>query len=378
MKQILSLIIASVFLTSCKLYHNNVVFTRYAKEKHSNVYPLFMDRYGDYYPMYPLQQFNKRKNFASLKQHYKLYKGLWSSNNNLLYHDNSNDFDSLQNKIIDLNAEIINETIKAKKYTSVTFIMVGYNNTYVSTKKDSLNANLKLDKLVEFIDSANLINKTLFVKLYWDGKYSGNKIGSASNLRYATTNSYYIGFGLRKLIMKLETPNVNFISHSLGANIISEAIFNQESKTTNTNHFKDSLQKLQKQNSIFIENKTIKAAMVAPAIPGINTFRDFFDTTLNPKIDNNKISFFVGWFENDAALKKIKFAKKMGATTLGCNYRNEIDSTSQLFSKNGRAESFKSFNFKDNPIKKGFASHDLLNYLNNKKAYSNIVDFLYN
>lgn len=377
MKIIILILSVTLLLASCKLYHNNVVFISYSKEKHSNVYPLFMDRYGDYYPIYPLQQFDKRKTLASLRNHYKHYKDTWSSNNNLLYHDNSNNFDSLQTKIIDLNTELINETIKVKHYTSVTFIMVGFNNTYLATKKDTLNANMKLDKLIEFVDSVKPNNNTLFVKLYWDGKYSGNKIGSASNFRYATTNSYYVGFGLRKLIQKLETRNINFISHSLGANIVCEAIFNQENKITNTNHFKDSLQKLHSKTNIFIENKTIKAAIIAPAMPGTNTFIDFFNATLNPKLNKNDVSFFVGWFKDDAALKKFIFPNKLGSTTLGCNYKNETESTRTLFMKNKLATSFNDYDFKDNSIIKGFASHDLLNYLNNKKAYKNVIDFLY-
>lgn len=262
-------------------------------------------------------------------------------------------FDSIQSIVIKSKVDSINAALKSGNYDNITFIMVGYNNHYQNPGNQENTAPAKLKQLREKINQFSLVNKvkTLIVEVYWDGTASEmENLQAAVNFHFASLNSYWTGLGLRQIVNGLKCNKVQFISHSMGANVIAECVFNQYTKIWQRSEFAKKLNKHQEE--IPMPSKSISAALIAPAIAGTTTFIDYLKPT-----GNKTARFIVGFNTNDSILtKKFEtvelvepdfFISKIGPTSLGC-LKSEVDSTAALFNRYHASFTAIDFSYKEN------------------------------
>lgn len=130
----------------------------------------------------------------------------------------------------------------------------------------------------------------------------------------------------------------------------------------------------------------IRIGMIAPAIPGVNTFKSFNSRTLKtedscreqniPSEKNTITRIVIGYKKDDFALKKWIFSKKLGATSLGNNSKTkkktEIEWTKdKLVSSNTEVIDF---DFKDSNYKD---AHGLYYYMQNEKTVTDFLNALF-
>ncbi|MCX6188743.1 MAG: hypothetical protein NTW54_03915 [Bacteroidetes bacterium] len=245
-------------------------------------------------------------------------------------------FESIQKIVVQAKIDAINTRLEKEEIDNVTFIMVGYNNHFKNDEDENDCAPKKLSFLHQKVETFLSENgkRSLIVEIYWDGTQTESEgIRTALNFHYASVNSYWAGLGLRKIVNGLHCKEVKFISHSMGANVVTECIFNQYSKIKQHTNFARELNKLQKE--IQPPDKKMTAALIAPAISGMNTFIDYFETGIKANC-----TFIIGYNVNDSILAK-KFEKiekvepdyfitHFGCTSLGC-LKQEITATEELF-----------------------------------------------
>lgn len=240
-------------------------------------------------------------------------------------------FEQIQKEIVKKKIEQINLELKNQSIDNVTFLMVGFNNHYSITGSADC-ANVKLTALRKKISDVLALShkRTLFVDVYWDGTESEKEgLYTALHLSNAGVNSFWVGLGLREIINGLACDTVQMISHSLGANIITESIFNQNSKIS-SNRFKRELKEYR--DIIPIPTKTFSVGLIAPAIPGVSTFIDYLNSS---KSNNTNCTFVIGYNTNDLSLNKQflffpKNPKHFSSTSLGC-VRAEVEEVENMF-----------------------------------------------
>ncbi|TWJ04959.1 hypothetical protein JN11_00683 [Mucilaginibacter frigoritolerans] len=186
--------------------------------------------------------------------------------------------------------------------------------------------------------------RPVYIEIFWDGLSTGNDALSFPSVwKHAQNNTRYVGLSVRELMRHL-SDRLNFVvvTHSLGASVGTGALFNCTSKwrkysDPTIDYELDSLSR-----TITTPNDvTVHLGMLAPAIPGYNTFIDFDNRSPNVIPSQNKISIVsVGYNPNDYATSKYVLAAVMGATTLGCDYHfprhpDELDQTRRSLSING-------------------------------------------
>jgi hypothetical protein len=194
----------------------------------------------------------------------------------------------------------------------------------------------------------------VYLEVYWDGLTAnqGNPVFEGI-WKKALQNSAYAALGLRRLLTILD-PDIQIviITHSLGASVGTGALFNAETKWTKRG-FKNVGKKLGYEygqnffdslRSIPAPRQECRLGMIAPAIPGYNSFIDF--NKRNPEItpaQNNISRAVVGYNVNDFAvtkrLFKVDMARYFGSTSLGCNKyhkgKTEMQRTEEALLQNG-------------------------------------------
>jgi hypothetical protein len=215
---------------------------------------------------------------------------------------------------------------KSGEQLKITFLLVGYNNGQVSTNEK---LNLLIAKIKELDGGAN----HYFIKVFWDGTFDPDDKGlaKANNLRFANGTSYLVGEKLRRIIKAINAKDIYFITHSLGANVACQAMFNQISKIPSSLQVTTNLeyQDWNQESNAFSTpvNKNFHALLVAPAMPGENTFVDLIqvDDNINSLTKTNTYEFLIGVNTKDEALNKeflvkgLKMDKKFSSTSLGCD-----------------------------------------------------------
>ncbi len=266
-----------IFLSSCQGLKRYVLFDKKVIDN-KQTSEIFFDRYGNLYPEVGIEHSKIFENNASL----------------LGMKLNANDTQSIneiQNQIIASVVSKINNEVEKKGIDNVTFIMCGYNNSYAEAKEK-----LQLLKNRILNESGK---STYIIELYWDGTFTTKELQKSINYGKGVRNSYFVGMGLRRFINQLNVKKVRLLSHSQGANIITQALFNQEKKLT---------KKLLSDFSIKYSlpeyatiNQSVRAAIVAPAIDGYETFIDYNKTSDNKM---REFQFIVGFNKFDSALQK--------------------------------------------------------------------------
>ncbi len=337
---VLTLLISNVYADNC-------VFR--PESDCVNSLKIFIDREGSIYPpsnLYSFRQglfFNPPKdgndNTSKLSVYFKndsvglitVCKGL----------DITDNFDTMQNYLLKSYAEKINNEVKEGK--KIVLLIHGFNSSY---KETSESYNILKSKLSNRNDIA-------IVEVYWDGlTKKALKIWPK-----AQANSVYSGLAIRKLLNKVDSnAEIMLLTHSLGASVATQALFNVSKWTNGFQKYVDSLSK----NIPTPPQKNITLSMFAPAIPGVNTFDD-----LNKIVENNTTrhikKIIVGYNHKDFALiKGVGIREHIGSTSLGCDSDDEITKTQDTILSIAPNIIYKSFDLSKKPKPK---KHSVAEYV---------------
>ena len=293
---------------------------------------LFYDKEGTIYPDYFISNASLEKNGASLRQ--------WYSNNTDQFlaiaqkyrccfaECSAASIETLSDSITAVNSRRINST-KAQ-YGSATFLVHGFRKPFVPSNGDY--TSVRDFQIME--DNVSLLGNRseCFVEVYWDALYGRKFSASIKENRLlfalfeqAQANALSVGKNFRQILSQTSFDTINIYSHSLGAKVVAQALFNVAECTAPTP-----------------TNRCINICMVAPAISGDEIFMNYFsrNTSLNYRLhDNYRLA--IAYNIHDFVLKK-KDNKlgwfgpgpyKHGNTSLGCNYRKSIVKLVDYFSQ---------------------------------------------
>lgn len=312
----------------------------------NNVIRLFFDRYGYLYPNYPIDdkiiQINDSRLEVVFKNNPDLYKDICQSespDNPLLNSCNNHDTDKdpLQHTLINKAINSINKNAIDRK---LIFIIHGFNKHPLLPENGSSsyeNLILRNEIQKEFP-----VDSFLFVEIYWDGCSQVNGTQTILESSYNTFKiwdnaqaaSNYIGLELRRILYGISANNIYIVTHSLGASVITTALFNVE-KFRDSRYMREIIELYDDKNIYSTPTKQFSVGMLAPAIPGENTFDDYYKRTpaLNDSINNFR--FIIGFNSNDEVLRKfINLDRNLGVTSLGCRM-DDLQKCENMLNNNG-------------------------------------------
>jgi len=380
MKKIYILVI-TMTLVSCTPMRKLYVKYGEAKPKLENedrsVMRIFFDRYGTLYPNITISDTKIMDNDSDLDMVYKNNKDLLqlACISNGLPADGTADM--LQQKIID---DILKQINLAAKNKQVILLIHGFNKHPFKPIDSNSVAEFKLmrEKIVNTYPNKQF----QFVEVYWDGCTWAN--GSDSELIKARNSikiwdnaqaaSNFVGVELRKILTKIDNDDTIVITHSLGASVITTALFNVDKfdLEKKDNDFRKEILKAYEKTDT--PTKKFRIGMLAAAIPGENTFDDYLKRTPEKSIIFDNYDFVLGYNTNDFIITKWILAGKFGSTTLGSRL-NEINATNTILKgfkvKQIEPISF-SFYSNDTPQKE----HAFRAYIANTKAMDIFLDKL--
>ena len=324
-------------LCGCRVSH---VFLRANQlEAGNGAIRIYMDRYGDFYPAVGVpmvaEDFNQhtaglRKYFlgqraamGALKKFYGVAEG----------RSGRRSFRQAQDSIISGFVRGIQAKLASGSDGKIVLIIHGFNDP--APEQEYL-------RLREMIDSSYYVGKAkpVYVEIYWDGLMAGqtDEEKIAAIWQPAVFNSRWVGLSLRRIVDPLQAPVV-VVTHSLGAGVATGMLFNNKSKFWPNLFLAHRLKKLMR---VPTPTETMRLGMLAPAIPGILTFKDF-DKQVPEHTKNPVEKIVVGYNERDYAVTKtidgINFSPLYGSTTFGCNYfdpvkqRREFDLVRDMLQK---------------------------------------------
>ncbi len=304
----------------------------------ANVVRVFMDKSGFYYPEMYIADEEMERNCSSLKDWYsanpeklKLLCGQYHVDNQL----------SADEKIGRLNDSVANSYVRAinqktKEYTTVDVLIHGFRKKAYGnvggTSSYSINDYGHFEQVLSVPGTKNL-----YVEIYWDGKF----ITPAQSYKYrgfklfensAIPNAGNAGVELRRVVSGIQCDNLNVITHSLGARVGCELLFNASKGALADEKVLQTP-----------AQKKIRLCMIEPAI-GADLFDDYYSR--NTAFDfKSKDNYELGMIynENDFVLLKNyqwKFIKivssplEYGNTSLGCNYKECIPALQKTFAAN--------------------------------------------
>ncbi|WP_348635068.1 alpha/beta hydrolase [Chryseobacterium sp. PvR013] len=241
----------------------------------------------------------------------------------------------------------------------LVFLIHGYNNTGES-------ASLALEKLRVEVIKKFPHEKFQFVEVYWDGLTKrDNPLNSTTIWNNAQYSSSMAGLGLRKILINIKNKENYVITHSHGASVITEALFNVrrfDDKYYITNYNGKEIANLQ---AIYnTPTSKFSVGMLAPAIPGYNVFHEYYDRTVEGSsvvTTMTNYRFVNGFNKYDVATTKGFLAGSFGATTLAC--REDDHLAVQAFFKND-SKIYSRINFSEDKNNKQ-RSHAVVAYIEN-------------
>lgn len=291
----------------------NVLFgERDLKNEHLAIY---LDKEGRLYPNYSISNASLESCSASLNSWYAKHQMDFFAISKQ-YNCSFNDYNLENTNILnDSIVSFIKKNINNKKasFTSVSFLIHGYRKPFVKTNGDHTSPS-DYHTLEQAIDK-NL--KTLYVEVYWDAMYdccfSTNIKGNQTLyhlLEQAQKNAVPVGHTLRKILFNLSFDTINIMTHSLGASVATNALYNIYECLSPTP-----------------SNKRVNICLIAPALSGEESFNKYYQrqTEIDFKNkDNYKLAILYN--ENDFVLrKKVGWfgpgPYKYVNTTLGCNHK---------------------------------------------------------
>jgi len=279
------------------------------KPKTCRIISIRLDGEGNYYPGIRIADKSLKKAKGKLSRWYKKHPSQYAE---IL---KKHKIEQTDNAL-----EILNESIEQmyvhhidslSKTRDIVFLIHGYRKRMYKQKDNSLS--LVDNRLVE----AELDSDKLFVEIYWDSKhitmFKGiwGKKGLKMMEKSAIPNAINVGIQLRSLLDAISEDKIAIITHSLGSVVTNYLTFNYD------------------EASNFMQGKEIRTAYLAPAI-GHESFKAYSERGKS----QYTLKTCIGYNENDWVL--LKDFKKYGVrikanplvygnTSLGCNYKNDID-----------------------------------------------------
>lgn len=304
--------------------HANVL-----KTKEAGIFRIFMDKNGDFYPENTISNIDlKNKGKSQLRiwaeEYPNKFKEIASSYNLKNSNYSPSNFQILQDSII----ENITKLINLDNSTFKTWIFHGYRKEIhksVASNSDSLSIVDNAFGVTEINNylSSNNLNENLSIEVYWDGNY----IKKGNIFRYirlalifknkGIPNAENCGYSLRKVFAKINSKDMNIITHSTSTHIASSLLFNTKNKYVYPT-----------------PNNNIKVLLLASASPGKKLFKHYYkrNTSINFEEKDN-YSVMNAYNELDVALKKAGFVKILGNTSLGKNHHGESFKLDRYFDK---------------------------------------------
>jgi len=298
---------------------------------------VYLDREGNLYPPSEIHSTDKDK-FWNPNKHWRITGDTTSKLKVYFDHqpeilenvcnqlDIEKDFNSLQTHLLQAYTKQINAEVA--KGNKIVFLIHGFNSNQKNSKESFEALKIELNKK----DNLSV------VEMYWDGLSFSLGVGIWGA---AQANSAFVGLGVRKLLNLISSnAEIILLTHSLGASVATQSLFN-------VSKWSSEFQKEVDEKAKAIPTppqKDITLAMIAPAIPGKNTFDDLGETTYDDTCHINKI--IVGYNKKDSALKKgigLVLKKHFGSTSLGCNADNEVEKVKKKLAENFKEIQFHSF-----------------------------------
>lgn len=246
----------------------------------------------------------------------------------------------------------INEQIFQKNIEKIVFLVHGYNvpNSLAQIQYENI-----IDEYTNRVNCANI----LFLNIFWPSTaekkitnkkdfYFRNRFKwrVISDFKSVVPRTYYISLSIRKLLNNINfMGDLRFISHSLGANVVSSTLI-EPNKKMKAAYRKSTLRNLTinefKNNKLNLTTKSIGVFMNAPAIGGVATFNDL-DSTNHL---HTKMNWFIGYNDSDKVLNRklgrISFREMGDNTRLGGNkFGTEVSKTQDLVIKLGFKNNFR-------------------------------------
>ncbi len=301
-----------------------------------NVVRIFLDKEGNYYPENPINDHSLRRNNNSLRNWYSSHKNEFNeicSGQGIGTGTFNEQLDSLNHRIArNITSEINN---KSKGYDIVNVSIHGFSKKTYGMRlidRHSTGDNKKLETTLQ----NNPNKKLFFVEIYWDASYLGVFRSALANKGYkvfrdsAQPHAMNVGLSLRKVISNIKCDRINIITHSLGARVACELLFNADSNNT------------AQENEATPMQSHIKICMVAPAI-GSELFKNYYKRgkiTKTPNVGKDNYDLSIVYNTNDIVLNKSiplpiyhlgnLTAYDIAKTALGCDCGNDIDSLETL------------------------------------------------
>jgi len=309
-------------------------------KRNDGITRIFFDRYGTLYPDIGIDDNDIMNNDSNL---YRLFANhpdlLKTACQTHLLPDNSS-ADDLQQKLIDDISSLLNDKARDKK---VVILIHGFNK-HPQQPVDSNSVEefrLMREKIIAFNTDGNFH----FVEIYWDGCTWANGseialikgVNSAKIWNNAQAASNLVGTQLRRILEKIGNDNTVIITHSLGAGVITTALFNVDKFSLNKqdNFFRQKVWKAYEAYPTPV--RKFRVGMLAAAIPGKNTFDEYLCRTPQDNGVRDNYYFVLGYNTNDIIITKWLFAHKFGSTTLGSRL-DEVRATNIILKNFGVRE----------------------------------------
>lgn len=237
-----------------------------------------------------------------------------------------------------LKGVIIQRNIK-----KMVYFVQGFNVPYALAQ---VQGNAVFSDVIKNFDSLKQpYQDILFVRLFWPSHTSkhsdfDSSICNLDNIKnlptgklysYVTNRVYMGALTLRDILFGIDNKiSHHFISHSFGAALTTSIVLHPAAKISDTTSYFNSLLLKQFNSKSTPSDKHISFYLNAPAIPGQTTF-----AKLNSDA-NSRHHFYVSYNDSDEMLRKDAFrllgitAARLNATTLGCNWDNEIERVRRL------------------------------------------------
>ena len=301
----------------------------------SNTLRVYMDKNGDYYP--PGIFINDDalyKSGGSMRDWYHQNPDFFNTvcqKFNVPERNNIDDRMTFLNKTICLYyANIIN--LQPNKH--VFMLVHGFRKrayykpdlfTYLATTDNTI--------LKETINNMTTEDNNIYLEIYWDACYfkpakAMKDEGFVIFRDLAVANANKVGLALRQLIIDLNTQKINVVTHSLGARVACNLLFN-------VNSVDESYPMIQ-------ADKKVKVCFIAPAI-GSELFENFYHRSakLEPATSTDNYEICIVYNRFDYLLRKqgrilgITFTNRdataFANTSLGCDYNNDINRLKYMF-----------------------------------------------
>lgn len=296
-----------------------------------NTTRIFLDKNGSVYPEAFIPDSILSQSEYSLEEFYRNNSDKYSEINNQynlsITEFNAEGFESFQQAVISGVLKGIHE--KVTEESTIYILIHGFRKPLESINGDTSSQG-DYDFIKSQINRHSKSTKNHFIEIYWDGMY----LKPERSLKYvfglgrlfkkeALGNAINVGVGLRKIIPNIKSNAITVFSHSLGAEVAVNLLFNADLKV--------GLETPSQEN--------VNVYLLAPAISK-KPFKKFYDRNSEISFserDNYNLSIIYN--EADFVLSKamrilgvsIRFSRRYGNTRLGCNCSDEAVKLKNLF-----------------------------------------------